>query len=135
MMEIKFRAWRVVPNEECCKMIYSNKFLTLASFFKKMIDDNEAVYKLMLYIGLKDCEGKEIFEGDIVDVKGVGFGSIVFMDKATTNPEYGYVKILPAFLIKWCDGSENCSFIYKDKDLKVIGNICENPELLECEFN
>jgi uncharacterized phage protein (TIGR01671 family) len=73
---------------------------------------------LMQYTGLKDKNGVEIYEGDVVEAKGY------YQDK---------------YIIEWVyDGWE----IFDGKDgvvadfdewekLEVIGNIYENPELLE----
>lgn len=92
--------------------------------------NGEKVYRdmskvvLMQYTGLKDMNGKEIYEGDIVK-----FADVV-----------GYVEYyLGSYIIKVRDGYG--SFydffdFYNEKgdlveELEVIGNIYENPELLE----
>ena len=76
------------------------------------------------YTGLKDKNGKRIFEGDVAKVlqgkdKGiayVGFENGAFM----LYPKTGniYERTL------W-------SYWYNDWDVEVIGNIYDNPELLE----
>jgi uncharacterized phage protein (TIGR01671 family) len=71
---------------------------------------------LMQYTGLKDKNGVEIYEGDIVrflDIDGVD---------SVTEVEFregGFYPFAPDF-IHWCN-------------VEVIGNIYENPELLEGE--
>ena len=76
------------------------------------------------YTGLKDKNGKRIFEGDVAkvlqgkdkDIAYVGFENGAFM----LYPKTGniYERTL------W-------SYWYNDWDVEVIGNITDNPELLE----
>lgn len=67
------------------------------------------------YTGLKDKNGKKIFEGDIVkDILGQ-IGQIVYKEKYS------------AFVVdKWEVGYA----LWFDKGIEVIGNIYDNPELL-----
>jgi uncharacterized phage protein (TIGR01671 family) len=78
----------------------------------------------MQYTGLRDKNGKEIYEGEILNMTYHGSVSIV-------KPE-----------IKGVVGFEKGCFIDKEsgfalgkigRSLEVIGNIYENPELLESE--
>ena len=85
---------------------------------------------LLQFTGLKDSIGTEIYEGDIVMMGCIGPGEIVYMDEAIPNPENTDTNVYPAFLIKWDDDSKRCSFFYKDEEIRVIGNIYKNPEIL-----
>ncbi|EPN2895479.1 YopX family protein [Listeria monocytogenes] len=81
---------------------------------------------LMQYTGLKDKNGKKIFEGDIV---------------RNVNGEYSYIGIVNkdryTFYIKGVAPKDNYDFadvsdtVTGKSSLIVIGNIHENPELLE----
>jgi uncharacterized phage protein (TIGR01671 family) len=79
-------------------------------------------YILMQYTGLKDKNGREIYEGDIVETD-LGKGVVVF-DSA-------------AFLIRNLEDDEYYGFedffsLYEGGCylVEVLGNIYENPELL-----
>lgn len=74
-------------------------------------DDIGTVTCRRQYTGLKDCNGKEIYEGDVLEWEN-GNRANVFYDpySASYSPNFN----------NW-----------KPNKTKVIGNIHENPELLE----
>ena len=81
--------------------------------------------KLMQYTGLKDKNGKEIYEGDIVKItKSEGYGEYYEQVKNTGKIEYcvSEFRIQPLNL-KLSDESI--------VEIEVIGNIYENKNLLE----
>ena len=68
--------------------------------------------------GMKDCNGTEIYDGDIVRIHGEETGRIVW-------DEQGFTWDVIVKRIKNCLGVS-----YWPSSLEVIGNIYDNPELL-----
>nr|DAO40516.1 MAG TPA: YopX protein [Caudoviricetes sp.] len=89
--------------------------------FKRDAEDVE----LMQSTGLKDKNGKEIFEGDIVDYKG---------RKAVIKWHGSYASFIYRFVDELKErNSEWHPLFLAYYHVEVIGNKFENPELLEVE--
>ena len=87
-------------------------------------------YILMQFTGLKDKNGKEIYEGDIVKYQGLeGFD---YEDKEETISEVAFIDgaFVPVYLSTRNHHNSDDEMIIVE-DLEVIGNIYETPELLE----
>ena len=106
----QFRAWKGKEN----RMVYGVTYLNPLILDPK-IDPENAQNKLMQSTGLKDKNGKLIYEGDIVNIHNL------FTDKIILNKG--------CFCIS--KGSYNQATYWKHDTIEVIGNIYENPELLE----
>jgi hypothetical protein len=116
--EIKFRAW--IPNTGWLAEGFS-----IAMDGTEWYDDNGHSWpvcdlEIMQFTGLHDKNGKEIYEGDIVqweDTVDDGYGC-------------GYLTKIQEEVI-FGGGAYNPISTMPSKYFEVIGNIYENPELLK----
>lgn len=123
--EIKFRVWdnqenTMFYNEDILNIQFAENFIRIENekyAFNSFLDE----VILMQYIGLKDCNGKEIYEGDIVEDNFGDRYEVVFED---------YKFNLKDFYCG-CFDIPNDGFSELRDKLKVIGNIYEDGDLME----
>lgn len=121
MREIKFRVYiKSLKKIEAVREISFGGKEILGIRVSSFITDSyitEMDYELMQYTGLKDKNGKEIYEGDILkDIKTEKISQIYWNG------------ITASFKLKGEIGEDNELFDVHGSE--IIGNIYENPELL-----
>ena len=156
MREIKFRAWNETHNRmdvvNLLDLFYADKPKTLWT-----AEDKHRRYDsfhLMQYTGLTDKNGVEVFEGDIVVCSyfkmsvGVNLGATEVDAELRGVIEFNDLSLCITNIVgeKWSyytgysDGEGSCEITYlhdvyegstdAEMSIEVIGNIHENPELL-----
>lgn len=145
--EIKFRAWdegnKVMHtdvefiksgddgNDWICISSNERQYMVVGH---KLIFDNpycRPQIHLMQFTGLKDKNGKEIYEGDIVNIYFYGISVIVWNENICAF-QYAYHAIGKGTSV----GGRMTNTLYDHDGIKkyeVVGNIYEHPHLLNSE--
>ena len=144
IMEKKFRTWDKIYNEwvDNNDIVINQEGLLFIRYenqveFQPMSLTKSANYEIVFFTGLKDKNGKEIYEGDILTwfADGINKKAIVIwkdcgwcakrIDKKLNKFEkfYQFSHFIPVEINK--EGKKDLF------DGEVIGNKFENPELLE----
>lgn len=120
--EIKFRAW-MKPDKV---MLSHEQLMSIPVTYHDVFEGNSK-YPCMQFTGLLDKNGIEIYEGDIVDFGvTINIKEVVFDEESASFRIYEYLYEQGSALAeKW--------FLDDCEDIEVIGNIYENPELLEAQ--
>ncbi|QCD52478.1 YopX family protein [Campylobacter sp. RM16192] len=115
MRELKFRVWNTIDR----KMLKWGDIFHLPAWEIFPGTPEQRAFDIMQYTGLRDKNGKEIYEGDIIKKIGdIKTYSIVFDG------------VLAAYLMDDGTGGYGLNQMLL-RDFEVIGNIYENPELLK----
>lgn len=129
MREFKFRAWSKDDN----LMVYADEDNSAAYWDGVCASDVEIVngrlgnrfssYTWMQYTGCKDKNKEEIYEGDIVKCNG-------FISEIKWNKSTGY-KVVDRLTCRTMKTKGYSALGSRAHVCEVIGNIHENPELLD----
>lgn len=93
-------------------------------------------YEVMQCTGLKDKNGKLIYEGDIIKYAEFDWTDFSYWETEIAQVVWGntYDNYYPAFDLKDTDFDGTNAFAYLFNEgwtIEVIGNVYQNPELLE----
>lgn len=133
MREIKFRAW---DREDKCfiRMVQHDRIPT-----KNTRQGFRLITKFILcqYVGFKDSNGVPIYEGDILEWgykndTSIFRAKVVFGRHSAGRDSWGDELYTVGFFLEFYD--KGISGIDHDK-YKIIGNIFENPELIQYDPN
>ena len=124
MREIKFRAWHRGYPGMAPKMLHD----VFPGDCLRWKEEGQPL-TVMQYTNLEDENGKEIYEGDLVKIDA-GYGGDHFYKECIAEIKYDAPGFYPHNLndedgVVWQD---DC---YHFKSFEIIGNIYENPELLQ----
>ena len=116
MREHKYRAWDIAE-----KRFWSEEEMNEIGgfYYTYRLDPNPEDFILFEYIGLQDKNKKDMYEGDIVQFYKTT--SEVFFRAGS------FATYIDNDTKSWIEISQNS---FRD-ELKIIGNICQNPELIK----
>lgn len=128
-MKPKFRAWHKTWEEmgkvKRIRFDDDDGNMTKVLFIGKKFGANENIdeIELMQSTGLKDKNGKEIFEGDIVKMA----------KDVYSEPTYYEIVRHRGGAYRLESKQHGCELWLRHTDCEIVGNVYENPELLEVE--
>lgn len=138
MREIKFRAW-IIQEQRMADEVYDLEFqhnrikvdhedLDGTYTYLSNIRNKKPRFILMQYVGLKDKLGNDVYEGDIIE-----FDKYEWYRSPVKSRED--IDKLPIYREEISMNHEGVSRSKNDLEqyCEVIGNIYENPELLEAQ--
>lgn len=120
----KFRAWHgdKMHTDKDCYFTFSNGhwscYLIKEFGGSFCCDSNTEGVVLMQFTGILDKKGKEVYEGDVIEAEYAGSSNGKYINKVVWD-------------ISECGFSFANSPLWTWENIKVIGNIYQNPELIK----
>jgi uncharacterized phage protein (TIGR01671 family) len=131
MRKLKFRCWNkkenkmIIPDLYNCEYYIAEGELIIGETIEYGTHEDFNIFEIMQFMGLLDKNRKEVYEGDFVIVPE-GYGGDYRYNE--------YVGVItydaPEFYII-PRGNTHYGQDFSWKEIEVIGNIYENPELLK----
>ena len=118
MREIKFKF--LMEDGEVTESYYLKELIDLDSYISVESEYSSKIKQELQYTGLKDKNGIEIYEGDIIEYD---------FNKFNYRIEFLNAEFIARRFYENIENLYPGEFDY-GKECKVIGNIYENPELL-----
>jgi len=122
MHEIKFRAWDKIEKKWINNVLYSSEWQQFCYVQNNsFIWQDKNNFNIVEYTGLKDKNRKEIFEKDIIILNKLDDRKFVVIEN----------------YLDWYGSHEyclHCEIGNIEDDIEIIGNIYENPELLNEKY-
>lgn len=131
--EIKFRAWNTYSkkmcylNEDDSASYLDGMFCSELEFINHHLNDKDSNYIFEQFTGLKDKNGKEIYEGDLLSLKYPNdlrrkTNAVIVYDYGSNSLRFKVYESTEMYVLY--------NHLPKYLNFEVIGNIHDNPELL-----
>ncbi|HBG5737767.1 YopX family protein [Clostridioides difficile] len=124
-MELKFREWNKNGKEMYSydeMVCYSKNLLREWVYSGVYLPKNNENFEVMIYTGLKDYHGREVYEGDIVSCNDLVHESDFLCEVKFLDGRFVVINDLL---------KEKISLFEESLDIEIVGNIYENTGMLE----